>query len=100
MSFCKVSFDLYLKDQYNGAWYMQTQPPMYRVFINDELFTERHYIWKGKQFLRENLQIEAEPGHYKIRFESSEEEKFLIRNTTARYGSVAVIDSFNFRILQ
>ena len=43
-------------------------PPTYRVFVNDELFSERTWIWTDS-YLEEYLQILAEPGEYKIRFE-------------------------------
>lgn len=42
--------------------------PTYRVYVDDELFAERTYTWT-EQYLEEMLQIEAEPGDYKIRFE-------------------------------
>lgn len=45
-------------------------PPNYRVFVNDELFTERTWIWEDDTvYLEEMLQIEAEPGEYQIRHE-------------------------------
>ena len=45
-------------------------PPIYRVYVNDELFTERTWIWAGSTtFLQELLQIEAVPGEYTIRYE-------------------------------
>jgi hypothetical protein len=45
-------------------------PPNYRVFVNDELFTERTWIWEDEAvYLEEMLQIEADPGEYKIRHE-------------------------------
>ena len=44
-------------------------PPVYRVFVNDELFTERTWIWTG-QHLQEILQIQAVPGKYRVRVES------------------------------
>ena len=42
--------------------------PVYRVYVNDELFAERTWYW-GNDYLEEMLQIEAEPGEYAIRFE-------------------------------
>lgn len=42
--------------------------PNYRVYVNDELFAERTWIWTD-MYLEENLQIEAEPGEYAIRYE-------------------------------
>lgn len=42
--------------------------PTYRAYVNDELFTERTWIWTNS-YLEEALQIQAEPGTYTIRFE-------------------------------
>ena len=42
--------------------------PTYRVYVNDELFAERTWQWTDC-YLEENLQINAEPGEYHIRFE-------------------------------
>lgn len=42
--------------------------PIYRLYVNDELFTERTWIWSNA-YLEENLQIEAVPGEYTIRYE-------------------------------
>lgn len=42
--------------------------PTYRVYVNNELFTERTWIWT-QDYLEEMLQIEAEPGRYLIRYE-------------------------------
>ena len=42
--------------------------PIYRVYVNDELFTERTWLWTD-MYLEEMLQIEAEPGHYTLRWE-------------------------------
>jgi hypothetical protein len=43
-------------------------PPVYRVYVNDELFTERTWIWNDV-YLEEMLQINAESGKYQIRHE-------------------------------
>lgn len=42
--------------------------PTYRVFVNDELFTERTWIWT-QDYLEEMLQIEAQPGKYVISYQ-------------------------------
>jgi hypothetical protein len=44
------------------------EPPRYRCYVNNELFTERTWIWKDV-YLEEALQILAEPGRYHIRYE-------------------------------
>jgi hypothetical protein len=42
--------------------------PIYRVYVNEELFAERTWHWSDA-YLEEMLQIEAEPGKYKIHYE-------------------------------
>lgn len=42
--------------------------PVYRVYVNDELFAERTYSWPDC-YLEEMLQIEAAPGKYNLRWE-------------------------------
>ena len=44
------------------------QPFRYRVYVNDELFAERAWIWEGI-YLEEMLPISAPPGVYLIKFE-------------------------------
>lgn len=42
--------------------------PIYRVYVNDELFAERTWNWPNA-YLEEMLQIEAHPGNYNLRWE-------------------------------
>lgn len=42
--------------------------PAYRVYVNDELFTERTWRWTDS-YINETLQISAVPGVYSIRLE-------------------------------
>ena len=42
--------------------------PIYRVYVNDELFAERTWSWTN-EYLLEMLQIEAVPGEYQLRWE-------------------------------
>ena len=58
--FVKAHFDLHC--DWEGL------PPSYRVYVNDELFAERTYIWTD-QYLNEMLQISAPPGRYQVRVE-------------------------------
>ena len=58
--YVRVICDIYCKSHQPGA--------RYRVFVNDELFAERTWIWDDV-YLEEALQIEAKPGMYPLRFE-------------------------------
>lgn len=55
----------------------------YRLYVNNELFTERSWIWNGKDYyLEEAIPIEAVPGLYNIRYELVEPcgSKLKIKN--------------------
>ena len=56
-------------------------PFRYRVYVNNELFAERTWIWQGV-YLEEMLPISAPAGVYPIRFETVDPEhgKIKIRN--------------------
>jgi hypothetical protein len=50
----------------NMVW--NGDPPNYRIYVGDELFTERTWIWRD-EYLVERLVINAPPGKYNLRWE-------------------------------
>ena len=67
----------------------------YRLYVNDELFTERSWIWNGKDYyLEEVITIEAPPGLYKIKYELLEPcgSKLKIRNMQVASKNAAIHD--------
>jgi hypothetical protein len=46
----------------------QGDPPNYRVYVGNEMFTERTWIWQ-EQYLEEMLVVNAPPGKYNLRWE-------------------------------
>ena len=58
-------------------------PPTYRLFVNEEMFTERTFIWPD-HYLEENIQILAPPGKYSIRFELLDHSQATIRVKNCR----------------
>jgi hypothetical protein len=55
----------------------------YRLYVNDELFTERTWRWPGKDYyLQELIVIEAPPGLYEIKYKLLEPSgsKLKIKN--------------------
>ena len=89
--FTKIEFDLYCD------W--QTNPPAYRVYVNDEMFTERNYIWSGPQYVTEMLQLEAPSGQYKIRIENLGKGTFKVRGLRCTIGKATIIDKQTFEVL-
>ena len=66
--------------------------PIYRAYVNDELFAERTWIWTD-MYLEECFQIDAEPGDYRIRYELVEPHA-----SDYRPANLATITATNFRV--
>ena len=73
--------------------------PIYRLYVNDELFSERTWIWPNNS-LQEIIQVEGPPGDYTIRYELVEPHlaKFKVGSLSADYGPAEIIDNLHFRI--
>jgi len=65
--------------------------PIYRAYVNDELFAERTFRWTDC-YLEELFQIEAEPGEYRIRYELVPPHlaKLTVDNWRVDYGPATV----------
>lgn len=77
--FVKVLIDIHCE------WY--DQAPSYRIYVNDELFAERTFIWRD-QYLTEMLQIEAAAGIYSVQIKPIEKilGKFTVKNYQIEHG--------------
>ena len=75
-------------------------PPNYRVYVNDELFTERTWTYQGDIYLREEIQIEAEPGEYQIRYELVPPNlaELIVTKPVVHIGNATVSDQGVLRI--
>lgn len=73
--------------------------PVYRVFVNDELFIERTWAWT-QDYLEEMLQIEAVPGEYKLRWELVPPHlaQLIVENVRVDYGPGQIVDNSILRI--
>jgi hypothetical protein len=89
--FVKMEFDVF------AEW--NTHPPMYRVYVNDELFNERTYRWQSNEYITEILQIDAKPGEYNVRIENHGGE-FTVRSLRCSVGKVKVINNSRFEIIE
>ena len=71
---------------------VHAQPFRYRVYVNNELFTERTWIWQGV-YLEEMLPISAPAGVYPIRFETVDPEngRIKVRNHRVDQGLARII---------
>ena len=65
--------------------------PIYRLYVNDELFSERTWMWT-ENYLVEQLQILAGPGQYQIRYElvNAENAKLTANNYRITLGPASV----------
>jgi hypothetical protein len=73
----------------NCEWH--GDPPRYRCYVNEELFTERTWIWHD-QYLEEALQIQATPGVYCIRYElvDTDQASLAVNNFRIKIGPATV----------
>ena len=67
------------------------EPPRYRCYVNDELFTERTWIWT-QNYLEEQLQILVEPGEYQIHYElvDAEDATLTANNYRIKLGPATI----------
>ena len=91
--FIKILFDIHCKHKGENL-------PAYRVYVNDELFTERTWIWH-EHYLEEMLQIDAPPGRYQVRVEAVRPVggKFKCYNQRVEIGDAQWVDATTLEIL-
>ena len=65
--------------------------PRYRCYVNDELFTERTWIWQDV-YLEESFQIQAPVGKYTVRVEllDTEHASIKVRNLRVEHGPAVI----------
>jgi hypothetical protein len=56
-----ISIDVY------ATW--TDTPPRYRVYVDDDLLTERDFIYDGDMYIREHITVLLNPGKHKIRIQ-------------------------------
>ena len=72
--------------------------PRYRLYINDELFSERCYRFESDMYLTEQLFVTKKEGTYRIRIESISDFTFKLRNLRCKYGTAQVINDEVFKL--
>jgi len=73
--------------------------PIYRVFVNDQLFVERTWVWTT-DYLEEMLQIEAEPGEYRLSWQLVPPHlaQLQVYNVRVDYGPGQIVNGLTLRI--
>jgi hypothetical protein len=83
--------------QYDVFCDWQDSPPMYRLYVNNELFTERSFIWQD-QYLEEVIAIDAVPGDYVIQYELVGSGTLIATNPRVNHGTAEFVDNTTLRI--
>lgn len=71
--------------------------PMYRLYVNNELFSERVFIWTNR-YLQEVVSIEAPPGDYVVRYELHGNGTLTAKNPRVTIGTAEFVDDNTLRI--
>lgn len=77
-----------------------TEYPRYRLFVNDELFAERTWIWQNN-YLKEMIQLQVDPGKYGIRIELVEPAPYAqirFENTQVKIGPATIKSGWLIRV--
>lgn len=59
--------------------------PIYRVYVDDELLTERTFIWSSlNNYIREHIEVDIERGIHELKIVncSGDKVKFITNNIT------------------
>lgn len=74
-------------------------PPVYRIYVNDELFAEREWRWID-HYLEEILQIQAPSGKYFVKVEpiGPQISKFKSSNHRIEHGPARWLDQTTLEI--
>lgn len=75
--------------------------PVYRLYVNDELFSERTWIWTNS-YLEEAVQMSAPAGTYTLRYELVPPHlaQLHIGKLTVDHGPAVKVNDVTFRITQ
>jgi len=77
-----------------------TPEPRYRVYVDQELFAERRWIWPD-QYLEENIWLRANPGCYTVRIElvGADQAWLHVNNYQIRSGPARINQAGQMEIL-
>jgi len=74
--------------------------PVYRVYVDSDLLTERTWIWPAYEiYIRENLEVDIEPGTHEVRVEScGAQTEFTVQNLCVNGAPVNSNTNLTFEI--
>lgn len=77
-----------------------SNPPRYRAYVGNELFTERTWIWQDI-YLEEAFQIRPVTGKYNIKYElvDSENAVLTVKNFRIDHGDAVITEQGELEIL-
>ena len=53
----------------------EAEPQAYRVYVDDDLLTERTYLWRNTdQYVQENIVVAVEPGTHTFKLEAANKD--------------------------
>lgn len=93
-----MSTTFYIQAVFDVVCYWERQPPIYRIYVNNELFAEREWRQPSGSRLQQILQLNVPLGKYDMRLESvgANPGQFQISNCKIAHGPAVWKD--NFRI--
>jgi hypothetical protein len=76
------------------------QGPRYRVYVDQDLLTERTFIWpSGKQYIQEHLVVHLQPGQHTVRIENVDPDLGIITTKNLTLDGVPTAGENVFEII-
>ena len=80
--------------QYGG------QSPRYRIYVDNDLITERSFIWSSvKQYIEEHIIVNVQPGQHSIRIENVDPDLGIITAKNLRLDGIPTASENVFEIV-
>lgn len=80
--------------QYGG------QSPRYRIYVDNDLITERSFTWESvKQYVEEHIIVNVHPGQHTIRIENVDPDLGIITAKNLRLDGVLASSENTFEIV-
>ena len=68
-------------------------PPRYRIYVDNDLLTERDFVWNGtSQFLREHVIVNLNPGPHTLRVEQINDSGTIRTENVILNGHASSLD--------
>jgi len=77
---------------------IHSNDPVYRVYVDDELLTERTWVWPAHEiYIKEHIEVDIDPGKHIVKIHNcSPDNSLKFKNVTVNKQEFAVTPTTEF----